>query len=247
MSVLVCGDRRVYLEQRILESPDGRFTLTPREAELLAYLAEQDRVVSSDELLREVWRYHPHSQSRAVRYTILRLRRKLEPDPKQPSFLLTEYGAGYRLRFTQESPSSEDGTDKPEHNLLPARTAFYGRIADREALQNLLADGRRLISVLGPPGIGKTRLMLELGWTELGRWPGGIWLIQLAQTRTVKGIQAALASVLGVSTGAEDNPQILRALRARGRALFLLDNFEQIVDCATELSLIHISEPTRPS
>jgi len=73
--------------------------LTHREFELLRYLAERrDKVVHRDELLREVWGYFDQSvTTRAVDQTIVRLRKKIEPDPHHPEFIRTVHGDGYCL------------------------------------------------------------------------------------------------------------------------------------------------------
>jgi DNA-binding response OmpR family regulator len=55
------------------------------------------RVVSKGEILEKVWNLSPDTQTRAVDNFIVRLRRYLEPDPRQPRYLHTVRGAGYKL------------------------------------------------------------------------------------------------------------------------------------------------------
>lgn len=79
---------------------DEAIHFTRREMEILAYLhAHADRPVSRDELLSEVWGYAKNLdiETRTVDIHIAKLRRKLEPDSKQPVHLTTVRGAGYRL------------------------------------------------------------------------------------------------------------------------------------------------------
>ncbi len=78
---------------------DGRpVHLTAREFALLLYLAERrERVVYRDELLREVWQYPDDPLTRSVDHAVARLRKKIEPDPHHPKYLLTVHGDGYRL------------------------------------------------------------------------------------------------------------------------------------------------------
>ena len=72
--------------------------LTPRELELLQYLAERaHKVVSRDELLQAVWGYREAPLTRTVDNFIARLRRKIEPDPHHPAFIRTVHGDGYSL------------------------------------------------------------------------------------------------------------------------------------------------------
>ena len=77
----------------------GEVHLTHREFEILRYLAERkDRFVRRDELLREVWGYPDVLDStRSVDHAIVRLRKKIEPDPHNPQFIRTVHGDGYCL------------------------------------------------------------------------------------------------------------------------------------------------------
>ena len=83
--------RRAWKGKKALE-------MTSREFELLQYLAERTgRIVHRDELLREVWGYADLPHTRSVDAAIVRLRRKIEADPKHPEFVHTVHGDGYRL------------------------------------------------------------------------------------------------------------------------------------------------------
>ena len=75
-----------------------RVELTDREFEILHCLAERaGHVVTRDELLHLVWGYSDAPLTRTVDNFILRLRHKLEPDPRHPTYIRKAYGDGYRL------------------------------------------------------------------------------------------------------------------------------------------------------
>ena len=79
---------------------DEALSFTRREVEMLQYLRlNSDRPVSRDELLAKVWGYARNLdiETRTVDIHIAKLRRKIEPDPAQPRYLVTVRGAGYRL------------------------------------------------------------------------------------------------------------------------------------------------------
>jgi two-component system response regulator RegX3 len=79
---------------------DEELSFTRREVEMLQYLrSNSDRPVSRDELLAKVWGYAKNLEleTRTVDIHIAKLRRKIEPDPTQPRYLVTVRGAGYRL------------------------------------------------------------------------------------------------------------------------------------------------------
>jgi len=84
--------------------------LTHREFELLRYLAERRKtVVYRNELLRELWGYADDPITRSVDHAIARLRKKIEPDPKNPQFIHTAYGEGYLLA-PEGGTAVHDGT-----------------------------------------------------------------------------------------------------------------------------------------
>lgn len=118
--------------------------LTTKEHELLVFLANRvDQVVPREEAHRAVWGLSSKSESRALDNTIQRLRAKIEIDPCVPKHLLTVYGKGYKL-------ASKEPLD---------REPWVGRSAELEALREALARGERLISIVGPGGIGKSRML----------------------------------------------------------------------------------------
>ncbi|KAA6457618.1 response regulator transcription factor [Acidobacteria bacterium AB60] len=74
-------------------------SLTPREFELLRYLAERSgRTVSREELLEEIWTDASSNFTRTVDMHIAGLRRKIESNPKSPELILTDPGSGYRFQ-----------------------------------------------------------------------------------------------------------------------------------------------------
>jgi two-component system KDP operon response regulator KdpE len=77
--------------------------LTAKEYRLLAYLLQNaDRVVTFEQILEKVWGWEYRDSVDYVHVYISHLRRKLEPSPKRPKYLLTEHGLGYR--FVKHSP-----------------------------------------------------------------------------------------------------------------------------------------------
>ena len=102
---------KVTIDFRALQAWDGDhpIELTHREFELLRYLAErQEVVVGRNQLLREVWGYASAPHTRSVDQAIVRLRKKVEPDPQHPTFIHTVHGDGYCL--TPRPRPAEPGT-----------------------------------------------------------------------------------------------------------------------------------------
>jgi DNA-binding winged helix-turn-helix (wHTH) protein len=163
---LVLSDRIVEFERREVVIGQERHRLSPLEAAALAYLADRPyQPVSREELLREVWGYAPQVRSRAADITISRLRQRIEADPRRPRHLLTVRGIGYRFipTSTLEPTKSLPAPLAPAEPMLvgqPPRPlgTLVGRLTEIAALW---ASQERLVVVQGPPGVGKTRLVLS--------------------------------------------------------------------------------------
>ena len=121
----------------------------------------------------------------------------------------------------------------PRH-LPPERDAFVGREAELRALEGLLRDGARLVTVLGMGGVGKTRAAVRYGWTRLADWPGGVFFCDLSEARSAEGVAFAVAQALDVPLGRDPIQQLGHAIAGHGRCLVVLDNFEQVAGCAAE-------------
>ena len=94
----IVGDLRVDLAARRVYVGDEEVHLTPIEYKLLAVLVRYaGKVLTHQQLLREVWGEHHAQDTHYLRVHLAQLRRKIEPDPAQPRYLLTETGVGYRL------------------------------------------------------------------------------------------------------------------------------------------------------
>ncbi len=92
-----CGDLTVDLVRRLVTVADNVVKLSPREYDLLRVLvAHAGKVLTHRFLLREVW--GGEAQVQYLRIYIRALRQKIEPDPEQPHYILTEQGVGYRMR-----------------------------------------------------------------------------------------------------------------------------------------------------
>jgi two-component system KDP operon response regulator KdpE len=96
--VLELGDLRIDLEKRAVELGGRLVALTPNEFSLLRVLAQNlGKLLTHSALLREVWGRGYSEESHYLHVYVSQLRRKLEPDPARPRYILTEPGAGYRL------------------------------------------------------------------------------------------------------------------------------------------------------
>jgi two-component system KDP operon response regulator KdpE len=96
--VLEIGELRLDLEARQVTMADRVVQLTPHEYSLLRLLARNEgKLLTHDAILKEVWGRAYADESHYLHVYVSQLRRKLEPDPARPRYILTEPGVGYRL------------------------------------------------------------------------------------------------------------------------------------------------------
>jgi two-component system KDP operon response regulator KdpE len=96
--VLEIGELRIDLEARDVAFAGKPVQLTPHEYSLLTLLARNEgKLMTHQAILREVWGRAYADESHYLHVYVSQLRRKLEPDPARPRYILTEPGVGYRL------------------------------------------------------------------------------------------------------------------------------------------------------
>lgn len=127
---------------------------------------------------------------------------------------------------------------RPRTNIPAMLTDVVGRTAAVTELRALLNE-RRLVTLTGPGGVGKTRLALETATQSAGAFPDGVWLVELAgpgQTGTGTPADVVMA-VLGIRDDSSVDPSDLLAEALRtSRMLLILDNCEYLVGQAAKLT-----------
>ena len=181
---------------------------------------------------------------------------QLDPgDPPQPLYGLLHpdlphqsFASPRTVSPSETSVPSLTATSVSPHNLPQQPTPFIGREEELVALDDLLADSEtRLITIVGPGGMGKTRLALaaaEGQLTRTGVFSDGIFFVHLAPLRTTDQMIPALADALNFSlegSWQENRPdrmlsdsrpareQLLDYLRHK-KLLLVLDNFEHLLE-----------------
>ena len=96
--VIEIGELRLDLDRSLVTVDGEQVHLTPREFRILRLLAQNEgKLLTHRTILREVWGPAYGDESNYLHVYLSQLRRKIEPDPTRPRYLLTEPGAGYRL------------------------------------------------------------------------------------------------------------------------------------------------------
>jgi predicted ATPase/class 3 adenylate cyclase len=112
-------------------------------------------------------------------------------------------------------------------NLPVASSPLVGRETELSELTSMLVDSERLVTLTGPGGSGKTRLGLQVGAELLDSFPGGVFFVPLASLTGPELVRPAVVRVAGVRE--------LEELADRS-ALLLLDNFEHLLEAASEVA-----------
>ena len=134
----------------------------------------------------------------------------------------------------------------PHHSTnLPAQpTPLIGREPEVMSLHKRLAAGNgRLFTLVGPPGVGKTRLAIEVASSLLDEFGDGVYLVPLASFNDPAQVPGAIAQTLGITGSGFSNLYGLKAYLRDKHILLVLDNFEHLGQAATYINELLVDSP----
>src|SRR5258705_4049359 len=225
--------------QRLLLEAGKPRRLGSRALDILIALVERHgELLSKEELMARVWPKMFVEPSNLTVH-VAALRRVLGDGRNGNRYLVNIPGRGYRfvapVRVADEAmpslPQLQPIVASGANNLPAQITRLVGRA---EALRTLAAQlsEQRLITIVGPGGIGKTSVALAVAEAVAGSYEHGVWIVDLAHLRDPSPVPDALAS----ETLSDDPlPSLVESIR-RKQMLLVLDNCAHMVEAAASLA-----------
>ena len=149
---------------------------------------------------------------------------------QEPERVFAVRASGLTLSYSPLFPVAGNG------NLPQPTTSFVGRVQELKALTAELAP-RRLVTLTGPGGVGKTRLSVEAAWAARENFSGGALIVELAPLNQPDAVGHAVAKALGARV--QDSTQLIEAIvdsLGTVELLLVLDNCEHVIDAVSRLA-----------
>ena len=167
-------------------------------------------------------------------------------EPHPPADAPSVAGSSGGTPHPEGSPRSEPGVGAPAASIHGGRAArrrlpkpakpLVGRVRDRDAILERATE-RRLVTIVGPGGIGKTHLMSHVGVSWLDDFGDGGVFVPLAEVRNEEDVEPAFLDALGVNTTSGETPtEAILDLLEHAEMLVLIDNAEQVRSAVARLA-----------
>ena len=223
-------------------SESGRpVNIGSRAFDLLTLLTERaGQVVSKADLIARAW---PSTVVEEVnlRVHIAALRKALGDGQHGVRYIASAAGRGYAFVAPVTAidfvPTTRERPRLRCHNLPANLTRLIGRRSHIQRVETLLQT-RRFVSIVGPAGIGKTSLALNVGSLVVDRFEEGVWLVELANLRNTQDLVPAVAECVGFSLPADNAATQLGAFLRPRSLLLILDNCEHLGTAVAELAVL---------
>jgi predicted ATPase/DNA-binding winged helix-turn-helix (wHTH) protein len=233
------GPFRLIPKQRLLLEGDKQVRLGSRALDILIALLERPgEVVGKDELVARVWPNTTVEESN-LKFQVGALRRTLG---KGNRYLGTIPGRGYSfvaplVIADQPTPAPpKPASSSPPHNLPIGLTGLIGRAETVDRLTQRVPQ-QRLLTIVGPGGIGKTSVALAVADRLLAAYTDGVWLVDLSPLSESRLVPSALAAVLGLEIRSENPLPSLVASLGDKQMLLVLDNCAHVIEAAASLAV----------
>lgn len=232
--------------ERLLTRDGVPVEIGGRSFDLLVVLTEQPgRVLSKRELLKRVW---PDVvvEDGSLRFHMAGLRKLLSDGESGSRYIATQVGVGYafvapierhgpvRLAKQAETPAEEVANTRQYAiaSNLPARLPhLIGREYDIQLLTDRIAESA-LFTIVGPAGVGKTSLAIEIGHQLAAQFDDQVTFVDFSMLENPALVPSMIAGAMGISVQSDDPlAAVIGHIRHR-KFLLLLDNCEHVIEAA---------------
>ncbi len=235
------GPFRLMPMQRTLLDDGKPLRLGSRALDILVTLVENaGETVRKDELMARAWPDTTVDEA-SLRVHIAALRKTLGDGREGNRFIANVPGRGYIFVAPATREYSELDAE-PSPPLLPRPShipAALTRVIGRDATIAILAaqlERRRLLTIVGPGGIGKTTIAAAVAEAASGTFQDGVWFVALAAVARAELVPSALGGVLGIPLpGANPIAGLIAWLRDK-HALLIFDNCEHVIGAVAALT-----------
>lgn len=232
----VFGSFQLIPTRRLLLDDGKSLPLGSRALDILTVLVEHaGETVSNEQIMARAWPTTTVEEG-SLRVHIGALRRTLGDGRAAARFIVNVPGRGYTFvapvsRGQSPTPLVAPRAAPAVSNLPRPLASIIGR-ADTIAAATAQLARRRLLTIVGPGGIGKTTVAVAVAEAVTASCPDGVWFVALASLADPSLVARAIGASLGVAiSGADPLPELASWLRDK-QALIVLDNCEHVVDAA---------------
>ena len=236
------GPFRLLRARRLLLEGDKPVRIGGRALDLLIALVERPgQVVTKSQLIAKVW---PHAfvGEDTVKVHIGALRRALADDQAGNRYISTVVGRGYCFvspvtRSAGQGPATaQHSTAEPLGNLPAPLMRLVGRDAVINRVSAQLMH-HRLITLVGPAGIGKTSVAVATAEGLTDSYDHGVWFVDLTAISDTRQLPASVGSAIRLDISTENPSAGLLSFLSNKRMLLVLDSCEHIIEAAAALAL----------
>ncbi len=237
--IVAFGPFRLIARERLLLRGQKPVEVSARALDILiALTGEPNAVLGKSKLLDRVWPEATVGEG-SLRFHMANLRKALGDGLDGARYITTLQGRGYCFvapltRETGEEPRPA-APATPQANLPNRPALILGRYEDARSLVEALPV-RRLVTIVGPGGVGKTTLAVEVAHTLAPSVGGAVLFVDLSMQHDAVLVPVTLASMLGASGDADDTvSSVIAALQGK-RCLLVLDTCEHVVEAVATLA-----------